>query len=216
MTDDVFSYAEYDEADGRDALGGHQYTMGAGDDTGYLESGDVTYDMAIDPAYKMVEPDEVLLEGLDNPVYDMGKGDAGYLAVQPDWLEDQWNLLACQPWFRGHQTRTEARRELTGQRPGSFTVRVSQSQPGHYAISAVQLHGQMEHMLILPSWAGKASGAPGNTRYRLGTMSRKLFNTVPKLIAYYIANPYIGTHYLRGAVEPEHQEGGYMMVSPDE
>jgi hypothetical protein len=56
---------------------------------------------------------------------------------------------------------------------------------GHYAISAIQ-HKGMDHMLILPSYAGPDSSAPGSTRYRLGTYSRDLFNTVPKLIAYYI------------------------------
>lgn len=95
----------------------------------------------------------------------------------------------------------------SGQPFGSFVVRVSQSEPGrsnssffvvarncppsqlmfpgHYAISSIQ-HKGMDHMLILPSYAGPDSTAPGCTRYRLGTYSRDLFNTVPKLIAFYI------------------------------
>ncbi len=78
------------------------------------------------------------------------------------------------------------------------------------------------------------SGAPGNTRYRLGTYSKDRFNTVPKLVAYYIgtagsapnphawlachvvnsnlprspAHPYIGRHFLMGEVIPENQNGG--------
>lgn len=73
---------------------------------------------------------------------------------------------------------------------------------GHYAISAVTYDKTLDHMLILPSWvsaiqcctaraltirqAPKESNAPGQTQYRLGTMSKTVFNTVPKMIAYYI------------------------------
>ena len=43
---------------------------------------------------------------------------------------------------------------------------------GHFALSVVtnrrQSKGGLEHLLILPSFAGKDSNAPGNTRYRLG------------------------------------------------
>jgi hypothetical protein len=42
-----------------------------------------------------------------------------------------------------------------------------------------------------------------------------LFNTVPKLVAYYIGHPYINTSRLVGACVEEQQEGGYMMVDPD-
>ena len=91
---------------------------------------------------------------------------------------------------------------------GSFVTRVSQSQPGHFALSVVQEGKHFDHMLILPSYAGNDSGAPGNTRYRLGTYSRLLFNTVPKLVAYYIGHPYINTSRLIGEVVPEAQEGG--------
>lgn len=79
----------------------------------------------------------------------------------------------------------------------------------------VQEGKHFDHMLILPSYAGNDSGAPGNTRYRLGTYSRLLFNTVPKLVAYYIGHPYINTSRLKGEVVPEEQEGGYMMVDPE-
>lgn len=86
--------------------------------------------------------------------------------------------------------------------------------------------------------AGKDSSAPGNTRYRLGTYSKMLFNTVPKLVAYYngakphlstfctgstryahnttsAAHPYIDKHILVGDVVPEEQAGGYLEVTPD-
>ena len=50
----------------------------------------------------------------------------------------------------------------------------------------------------------------------MGTYSRLLFNTIPKLCAYYIGHPYINDCYMRGEVAPEKQEGGYMTVEPDE
>jgi len=95
-------------------------------------------------------------------------------------------------------------------------VRVSQSQPGHYAISAIQHNNHFDHMLILPSQAhGGDVNAPGNTRYRLGTTTREMFNTVPKLIAYYIDRPYIDVRRLQGTVVPEQAgRGGYEEVNP--
>ena len=55
-----------------------------------------------------------------------------------------------------------------------------------------------------------------------------MFNTVPKLVAYYIGttdflilksyfrgHEYFGKHRLRGDVVPERQEGGYMLVAPN-
>lgn len=61
---------------------------------------------------------------------------------------------------------------------------------GHYAISAVRPKGTIVSMLILPSYAGPESIAPGRTQYRLGTHSRDLFNTVPKLLMYYTGGSY--------------------------
>lgn len=59
-------------------------------------------------------------------------------------------------------------------------------------------------MLVLPSYAGRDPTAPGGTRYRLGANSRVLFNTVPKLIAYYIAHPYHkNNHQLQGVVHKD-------------
>jgi hypothetical protein len=60
---------------------------------------------------------------------------------------------------------------------GSFIVRVSESQPGRYAISALQ-GSAIQHLLVIPSYAGSDPNAPGGTRYRLGETSRILFNTV--------------------------------------
>jgi|ERR1719272_70185 len=171
-------------------------------------------------SYLEMTPDAVIEEGDDVGAYlEMAAADAaqdtGYLAVQPDWLKDQWDLLSNQPWFTGFQSRAEAKQKLDVSPAGSFVTRVSQSQPGHFALSVVQEGKHFDHMLILPSYAGNDSGAPGNTRYRLGTYSRLLFNTVPKLVAYYIGHPYINTSRLIGEVVPEAQEGGYMMVDPE-
>eukprot|EP00047_Mylnosiga_fluctuans_P003274 m.228326 g.228326 ORF g.228326 m.228326 type:complete len:239 (+) comp11728_c0_seq1:45-761(+) len=164
----------------------------------------------VNPAYTGVLPDGVYDMGKD----EAGKKDQGYMAVKASWLDEQWSLLETQPWFRGHMNRDQAIRELTGKPGGSFVARVS-SQPGRYAISVIQRGGNIEHMLILPSYAGAESVAPGKTQYRIGTYSKLVFNTVPKLVAYYIGHPYIGTHSLRGDVNPESQEGGYMLVSPN-
>lgn len=104
----------------------------------------------------MVEPDEVIDAGMDNPMYFQGCSGAGdtegYMAVSPDWLSEQWDLLSEQPWFRGFMSRQEAKDILHGKKPGTFCVRVSESQPGHYAISVVQPGNHFEHMLVLPSW----------------------------------------------------------------
>lgn len=114
-----------------------------------------------------------------------------------DWLTHQWDLLQQQQWFRGFYKRKDAESELRKSPqgdnrrlmscylgltvgrfcPGSFIVRVSESQPGRYAISAIQ-GGAIQHLLVIPSYAGNDPNAPGGTRYRLGETSRILFNTV--------------------------------------
>jgi hypothetical protein len=164
----------------------------------------LTFDQA--SSYAAVQPDAQY----DQEPEAFG-GAGGYGPMEKDWLLEQWDLLKDQPWFRGHMRRPEAVEQLTGKPAGSFLVRVS-SEPGHYAISVIQDSGKIEHMLILSSYAGSDSTAPGNTQYRLGTYSTYYFNTVPKLIAYYIANPYLDHHKLRGVVEPERQDGGYLTV----
>jgi hypothetical protein len=183
----------------------------------YLEMGPG----GIQDTYLEMTPDAVISEDMGVDGYlklqaNQASEDSGYLAVDPDWLADQWDLLSEQKWFRGFQGRQEAKDELAGKPPGSFITRVSASQPGHFALSVIQKNGHFDHMLILPSYAGKEAGAPGNTRYRLGTYSRLLFNTIPKLVAYYIGHPYIDDLHLNGDVAPEKQEGGYMMVDPDD
>ncbi len=45
-------------------------------------------------------------------------------------------------------------------------------------------------MLILPSWAGPDSDAPGRTVYRLGSGSTLVFNTIVKLVKYYSEHKY--------------------------
>jgi hypothetical protein len=46
-----------------------------------------------------------------------------------------------------------------------------------------------------------------------GTHTKILFNTVPKLVAYYIGVPYIDVRRLQGHVVAEQQEGGYAEVN---
>ena len=81
---------------------------------------------------------------------------------------------------------------LKGTPSGSFLVRESSSQVGQFALSVVTnrrvAKEGLEHLLIIPSFAGTGSTAPGNTRYRLGTNNHAMFNTIAKLIAYYIGH----------------------------
>eukprot|EP00730_Choanoeca_flexa_P004517 TRINITY_DN11719_c0_g2_i3.p1 TRINITY_DN11719_c0_g2~~TRINITY_DN11719_c0_g2_i3.p1 ORF type:complete len:189 (+),score=67.13 TRINITY_DN11719_c0_g2_i3:60-626(+) len=163
-------------------------------------------------SYLELAPDGEYLEmeQADAPV-----ADDSYLAVQPDWLDEQYSMMTAQQWFRKKPFgRKEAEDELKGKPVGSFLVRVS-SQDGNYAISVVRPGPSVEHMLVLPSYAGPNSTAPGKTQYRIGTYSTDLFNTIPKLIAYYIAHPYYQQEKLIGLVMPEEQDGGfYFDVKP--
>eukprot|EP00038_Savillea_parva_P007138 m.168008 g.168008 ORF g.168008 m.168008 type:complete len:403 (+) comp12909_c0_seq1:286-1494(+) len=182
----------------------------------YAANEEPMYDQA-PGSYLHVTPDETVPAQFDNPLYFQSRQEAAlkepnYRAVEPDWLSDQEELLSVQDWFRGHQSREAATAELRGKPYGTFVVRVSQSQPGHYAISVTQPKG-MDHMLILPTFADDPA-APGLTRYRLGTHSRDLFNTIPKLIAYYIDHEYLDVRRLQGTVVPEAQPGGYMDINP--
>jgi hypothetical protein len=72
--------------------------------------------------------------------------------------------VVAQPWFRGDMKREAAKKELEKKPVGAFVVRVSQSEPGHFALSVVQEGGKLDHMLVLPSFAGKHSNAPGKTQ----------------------------------------------------
>eukprot|EP00729_Bicosta_minor_P008169 gene8169-32321_t len=163
-----------------------------GDDaqSSYLEMAAADDAPADEMSYLQMEPAEA---------EDDAGPEASYLEMTPDAVIEEG----------------DAKQKLDVSPPGTFVTRVSQSQPGHFALSVVQEGKHFDHMLILPSYAGNDSGAPGNTRYRLGTYSRLLFNTVPKLVAYYIGHPYINTSRLKGEVVPEEQEGGYMMVDPE-
>eukprot|EP00056_Hartaetosiga_gracilis_P020014 m.17151 g.17151 ORF g.17151 m.17151 type:complete len:192 (+) comp8103_c0_seq1:64-639(+) len=138
-----------------------------------------------------------------------------YLAVEPTWLDAQVELLKKQPWFKASPFgRREAEKELKDKPKGAFLVRVS-SQKGHYAVSVKRKSGEVDHMLVLPSWAGAESNAPGQTQYRIGTYTTDLFNTIPKLVAFYIGHPFYDDERLIGIVESEDQDGGfYLDVEP--
>eukprot|EP00035_Acanthoeca_spectabilis_P004255 m.101294 g.101294 ORF g.101294 m.101294 type:complete len:1152 (+) comp12506_c0_seq2:67-3522(+) len=176
-------------------------------------------------SYNAVVPDEVVPEIQSTDTYfaeleaekkkEIAKKGA-FQGESADWLTHQWDLLQQQQWFRGFYKRKDAESELRKSPQGSFIVRVSESQPGRYAISAIQ-GGAIQHLLVIPSYAGNDPNAPGGTRYRLGETSRILFNTVPKLCAYYIAHPYHKHFKLSGHVQPEQQAGGFGASSvPDE
>mmetsp|Transcript_16675 Transcript_16675/g.49035 ORF Transcript_16675/g.49035 Transcript_16675/m.49035 type:complete len:1171 (+) Transcript_16675:59-3571(+) len=169
--------------------------------------------------YNAVVPDEVVPEVQTPETYfaelerekkkDMAaRGDDGFEGESMEWLTHQWDLLAQQEWFRGFCSRKDAESELRKMPSGAFVVRVSESKPGRYAISVLQ-GGVVQHLLVIPSYAGNDPNAPGGTRYRLGETSRILFNTVPKLCAYYIARPYHRLFRLRGHVKAEQQAGGF-------
>eukprot|EP00730_Choanoeca_flexa_P001281 TRINITY_DN10564_c0_g1_i10.p1 TRINITY_DN10564_c0_g1~~TRINITY_DN10564_c0_g1_i10.p1 ORF type:complete len:121 (+),score=16.64 TRINITY_DN10564_c0_g1_i10:297-659(+) len=57
--------------------------------------------------------------------------DDGYMAVNPDWLESQWELLNDQPWFRGAEDyrRDDATKELARAKTGTFVVRAKIASP---------------------------------------------------------------------------------------
>eukprot|EP00049_Salpingoeca_infusionum_P011635 m.203115 g.203115 ORF g.203115 m.203115 type:complete len:196 (+) comp14987_c1_seq1:80-667(+) len=170
---------------------------------GFNESFMDTY-FALEPDGEYVEDQYLVTEaaGAEEAPQDQ------YLAVSDDWLTSQHQLLSSQPWFRSSPYgRQSADSELAGKPVGSFVVRVS-SQQGNYAVSVVRDSGKVDHMLVLPSWAGSDSTAPGQTQYRIGTYSTNLFNTIPKLVAYYIAHPFYNNERLLGFVMPESQDGG--------
>lgn len=117
--------------------------------------------------------------------------DPGYMAINPAWLIEQNKLMTHLPWYRNNYKREDAIEELEEQPIGSFLVRYS-SQPGHYAISA-QMGYALEHMLILPSWDSTRC-ARGETLYRLGSKSTKLFVSIPDLIQFYTHTPFYTDH----------------------
>eukprot|EP00729_Bicosta_minor_P013200 gene13200-1318_t len=151
-------------------------------------------DLANAASYEFLEPDEEIPD--DENVSDYisavahpGEEEEGaYDGLEPDWLEAQWDKLKTQPWFAGDMNRVGAIEQLKDQDNGHFVS----SKEGHFALSVVtNRRGSkdgLEHLLIMPSFAGKDSNAPGNTRYRLGTGNHCLFNTIAKLIAYYIGH----------------------------
>eukprot|EP00041_Stephanoeca_diplocostata_P037818 m.1447794 g.1447794 ORF g.1447794 m.1447794 type:complete len:1137 (+) comp25110_c0_seq12:126-3536(+) len=172
--------------------------------------------------YAHVQPDEVVPDTVDLTHYiqqreqkkelDMATKAQSFQGDRPEWLMHQWDLLSEQDWFEGFCTREEAQEILADRINGSFVVRASESYHGHYAISVVQRTDERavcHHLLIFPSYAGGDPTVPGGTRYRLGKEQRNMFNTVPKLIAYYIANPYHHHYRLRGHVKQERQAGGF-------
>ena len=201
------------------------------DDNGYRTTANIQYAVEVDEesqasylgigldehtdlvqgGYLAVTPDYVVQNSVTNfmkRAAEEGAADARYLGETEAWQRLQQHALVRQPWYRGSRSRSQAHAELLDQPEGTFVVRYSTSRPGHYACSFVEGH-RVHNMLVMPSYAGKSHGSPGSTMYRFGTKSRLMFNTIPKLIAYYIGHPYEGTRRLRGTVEFEMQDGGF-------
>jgi len=162
-------------------------------------------------SYLAVKPDFVAPKDIDKFVKtaeQAGKKDKKYQGQTKEWLDEQHMMMDQQPWFKGDLGRGAANKALYKKPEGSFVVRPSTSRPGHYACSFVE-NRKVDHMLVLPSYAGKKNDAPGATRYRFGTKSKEMFNTVPKLIAYYIGHAYANGKKLKGVVKSEDQTGGF-------
>ena len=116
---------------------------------------------------------------------------------------EHWAPLEQQPWFRGSANRAEAQAELRNAAVGTFVIRTSESQPGHYVATVVQERVGIAHILIPPSGSSGDHAERGLTRYCFGLQSRTTFSAVPELIAYYLRHPYQGTssdvlHQLQG------------------
>jgi hypothetical protein len=100
-----------------------------------------------------------------------GLKDSDFDGQNAIWMEKKWELMKAQPWYRHDMKREAVPNYLAGQPPGTFIVRPS-SRKGQFAISFVTPPGYtaggkkrlVENMLILPSFAGANSTAPGNTR----------------------------------------------------
>ena len=69
-------------------------------------------DGGIEACYLEMKPDVEIgdgeLDGYLKLQAEQQAGDTGYLAVDPDWLADQWDMLSTQPWFRGFFDRSKA------------------------------------------------------------------------------------------------------------
>ena len=124
------------------------------------------------------------------------KAGASYKGTDKKWVATQHMILGAQPWFRPEMTRTRANKALRGKKRGKFVIRPSGSELGTYAcsISIGKSKNDVTHMLVLPSFADDAS-VEGGTRYRFGTKSKLMFNSIPKLVAYHISHPYGGTNH---------------------
>lgn len=172
-------------------------------------------------SYMAMEPDFELDEDMDMTQFlakaaQQAKGDGNFQGMNDEWIEQQHDKLSKQPWYKGDIGRKDALTVLKGKQDGAFLVRASQSQPGTYACSLVD-KGKVDHMLLLPSYAGAEAEAPGATYYRFGTKTKRLFNTVPKLIAYYIGHELDGTKLkLQGEVHAESQAGGFLASTAEE
>jgi hypothetical protein len=71
-------------------------------------------------------------------------------------LLQQWKEMENQPWFEGFVKRTDAVAQLQGKPPGTFLVRVSETKPGHYAISVASTDG-VDQILIMPLYGARFS-----------------------------------------------------------
>ena len=146
-------------------------------------------------------------------------GEGNYQGMDPEWIDGQHQMLANFGWFREDcKNDHEATGELEDGEAGNFIVRVvqgaemakigsqhHQGRPGNYAMSVCMPllegksgQGAVYHFLILPSW-DPTGRAAGETLYRIGASSKKLFTAIPELIRYYCAK---GFHKQRFKKDP--------------
>jgi SH2 domain len=90
--------------------------------------------------------------------------DGGFLARLVDTLR--------QPWFFGSIQTKAAEQKLCVQRCGTYLVRFSNSKPGVYCISLVNVNKMVQHLVMQHTSHG----------YRLDTAIKKFWSTVPEFI----------------------------------
>ena len=169
-------------------------------------------------------------------VYDDVPGSMGqegnYQGMSPDWIDGQHKMLANFGWFRDlRECKNDeaAVEELEDSDAGHFVVRVVEGKelallpsrahkgrPGNYTISVCmpELESKVGidavyHFLVLPSWDPTGRSA-GETLYRIGVESRKLFTSIPEMIRYYAS----GNAFHQHSVPGKKKKKKYKLVNP--
>ena len=97
-----------------------------------------------------------------------------YLAVSQDWLSEQWELMAEQPWFRGDMNRKDAKKELNGTLIlalfsryclSGMPRRAAPHMTSAHTLRSVRLSLWWRYVQYMRSWYG---AGPGTRRARPG------------------------------------------------